>query len=355
MLATMLVIVSWGFIDSVQVLLDRQFVQIQRYDAQLHLAGVPADEVATDVLAVEGVSAVEKALVVPVSVVGPNGSYTTTLTALEPGSRMHVLLGADGGTMPVPADGVVLGQALEGDLGIAVGDSVTLDVAGLGTLDAVRVTGFTKEPLGTYAYTSLPYARATVQDMLGAVPPAADDPNLLMVTFDDGIDPSAMRSPLSAVKGVDAFVDSDALYQLVQQYMGLFYAFVGVMVVLGGVLAFALIYNTMSANISERQGELAVLRTLGLSRRAIGSMVTAQNLILTVIGLVPGLIFGWLLAVAFMAAFSSDMFSFELYIQPLTYLLTAAAITVVGLLSQWPALRAVGRLELGQIVRDRSF
>jgi putative ABC transport system permease protein len=111
----------------------------------------------------------------------------------------------------------------------------------------------------------------------------------------------------------------------------------------------------MSANISERQGELAVLRTLGLSRRAIGSMVTAQNLILTVIGLVPGLIFGWLLAVAFMAAFSSDMFSFELYIQPLTYLLTAAAITVVGLLSQWPALRAVGRLELGQIVRDRSF
>ncbi len=28
---------------------------------------------------------------------------------------------------------------------------------------------------------------------------------------------------------------------------------------------------------------------------------------------------------------------------------------VVGLLLQYPALRAVGRLDLGRIVRDRSF
>ena len=111
----------------------------------------------------------------------------------------------------------------------------------------------------------------------------------------------------------------------------------------------------MSANISERQGELAVLRTLGLSRRAIGSMVTAQNLILTFIGLVPGLILGWVLAGVFMATFSSDMFTFELHMRPLTFVFTAVAIVVVGLLSQWPALRAVGRLDLGQIVRDRSF
>lgn len=164
-----------------------------------------------------------------------------------------------------------------------------------------------------------------------------------------------MRAPLSAIAGVAAFVDSDALYGLVQQYMGLFYVFVGVMIVLGGVLAFALIYNTMSANVSEREGELAVLRTLGLSRRTIGMMVTAQNLLLTLIGLVPGLIFGWVLAWVFMQSFSSDMFTFELYISPLTFVLTAIAILIVGLLSQWPALRAVSRLDLGRIARERSF
>ncbi len=355
MLATMLIVVSWGMIDTVQVLLDKQFVQIQRYDAELHLAGRPADEIAADVAAVTGVEDIEQALVVPVSVVGPKGSYSTTLTALEPGSEMHVLLDPASHRLPVPAEGVVLGEALRGQLGITVGDTVIMDVASGTTLVDVPVAGFVSEPLGTYAYASLPYAAAALQGASGAAVSDASPANLLMITFEAGVDGAAMRAPLSAIEGVDAFVDSNALYELVQEFMALFYVFVGVMVVLGGVLAFALIYNTMSANISERQGELAVLRTLGLSRRAIGSMVTAQNLILTLVGLVPGLVFGWALAWVFMATFSSDMFSFELHMRPSTFVFTAMAIIVVGLLSQWPALRAVGRLDLGELVRDRSF
>jgi putative ABC transport system permease protein len=347
-LATMLVLTSWGLIDSVQVLLDRQFVQIQRYDAQLYVAGRAADAVAADVLATGAVQELERALVLPVAVIGPEGSYSTSLTALEDGAELHRLVAPDGATLPVPADGLVLGQQLRDVLGVGVGDTVTVEVAGSLSLADVPVVGFVNEPLGTYAYTSLGFAEA-------AAGGAAVPPNLLMITFDAGIVGSDMRASLSEVAGVAAFVDSDALYDLAQELMSLFYAFVGVMIVLGGVLAFALIYNTMSANISERTGELAVLRTLGLSRRAIGSMVTAQNLLLTIIGLVPGLVLGWMLAWVFMLAFSSDMFTFELTVRPSTFVLTAAAIIVVGLLSQWPALRAVGRLDLGRIVRDRSF
>ena len=73
------------------------------------------------------------------------------------------------------------------------------------------------------------------------------------------------------------------------------------------------------------------------------------------IGLIPGLIGGWILAWVFMYTFSSDMFALDLVIRALTFVLTAVVIIVVGLLSQWPALRAVSRLDLGQIVRDRSF
>jgi putative ABC transport system permease protein len=70
---------------------------------------------------------------------------------------------------------------------------------------------------------------------------------------------------------------------------------------------------------------------------------------------VPGLAAGWVMAAVFMASFSSDMFTFDLRVRPTTFLFTAVAILLVGLLSQYPALRAVGRLDLGRIVRDRSF
>ncbi len=355
-LATMLIIVSWGFVDTIDTLLDRQFVRIERDDAELHIAGVPAADVAADVGRVDGVDDVEMALTVPVSISTAEGSYTTTLTALEPGAQLHVLVGTDGSTLPVPSDGVVLGQALRRDLGIDVGDVVSLEVAGKMRLEAVPVVAFVNEPLGTFAYTSLPYAVSAIGEALGGLASPGETPaNLLMLTFDEGVTASEMRAPLSAVHGVEAFVDAHALYDLVREYMSLFYVFVGVMIVLGGVLAFALMYNTLSANISERQGELAVLRTLGLSRRMIGSMVTGENLLLTLVGLVPGLILGWVLAWVFMATFSSDMFTFELHINPRTFGLTALAILVVGLLSQWPALRAVSRLDLGQIARERSF
>ena len=355
MLATMLIIVSWGMIDTVQVLLDRQFVQIERYDAELQLAERPAGAVADDVAAVAGVSAVEQALVLPVSVTSDVGSYTTTLTALEPDSQMHRLLGADGQILAVPTDGVVLGKALEGRLGVHVGDHVSLDLTDGLRLPDVTVSGFVDEPLGTYAYTSLPTVEQALRGT-GANAKASRDPaNMLMVTFDQGVEGPSMRAPLSGIAGVVAFVDAKALYDLVQQFMGLFYVFIGVMVVLGGVLAFALIFNTMSANISERQGELAILRTLGLPRRQVGLMVTLQNLLLTFMGLVPGLVFGWMLAAVFMSTFSSDMFSFDLQIRPLTFVFTSIAIVTVGVLSQWPALRAVDRLDLGQLVRDRSF
>ncbi len=189
MLATMLIVVSWGMIDTIDVLLDKQFVEIQRYDAQLHLAGRAADEVAADVATIDGVDEIEQAFVAPVSVVGPEGSYTTTLTALQADAELHVLLGSDGAPLPVPTEGVVLGEALKSELGIGAGDLVTLEVAGMLTLEDVPVAGFVDEPLGTYAYASLPYAVAAAEETLGtSLPEGANLVNLLMLTFDEGVD-----------------------------------------------------------------------------------------------------------------------------------------------------------------------
>ncbi|MCJ7711085.1 MAG: ABC transporter permease, partial [Chloroflexi bacterium] len=120
------------------------------------------------------------------------------------------------------------------------------------------------------------------------------------------------------------------------------------------VMAFALIFNTMTANIAERATELAALRALGMARGTVSRLVTAENFLLTVLGLVPGLIGGYLLAAVFMASFSSDLFSFDLHVRPTTFLFTALSILLVGVISQVPALRSVGRMDLGRIVRERA-
>jgi putative ABC transport system permease protein len=348
-LAISLILVSWGMIDTVVVLLDRQFVQVQRNDAQVWF-DAPRDEATVSALgSVDGVAAAEPALEVPATIVAADGRYTTTLRGLLPGTVMHGFLSPGDGSIALPDTGLLVGAALRSSLGLEAGSEVTLDLGtGRGTASAV-VAGFVDEPLGTFAYSSLAYANQLAGNT------AAPMANSALIKYDPGADPAAVRSALTAEPAIVAFADSRALYDIAQEYLGLFYVFIGVMLVLGGIMAFALIYTTMSANIAERTGEIAAMRTLGMRRRTVARLATAENLLLIAIGIVPGLIVGYALAYEFMAEFSSDMFSFDLELQPLTLLLTPLAIVVVGAISQVPALRAIGSIDLGRVVRERSF
>jgi putative ABC transport system permease protein len=210
------------------------------------------------------------------------------------------------------------------------------------------VAGFVDEPLGTYAYASL----GTVAQLSGQT---AADPQVdsALVRYGPGIDSNKATVGLAAA-GVVAVIDNRALFDLAQSFMGLFYVFIGVMLVLGAVMAFALIFTTMTATIAERTTELAALRALGMSRATVSRLVAGENLILTVAGVAVGLVLGYAVAAEFMASFSSDLFDFTLHVRVTTFLFTGLAILVVGFVSQWPALRAVGRMDLGRIVRERS-
>jgi putative ABC transport system permease protein len=360
-MACTLILASWGMIDTVDILVHRQFVDVSRQDASVYpLAGVTDTQLAS-IGRVDGVAAAEPSAVWGVTVASSQGSYLTQLLGLEPGTTMHGFYDAGWHEVGLPSSGVLLGAALRDRLGVSVGDTVRLglttegrvDAGGQadtssGTVDAV-VAGFVQEPLGTSAYASLPYLATA----LGTGSPAAIE-NVVLVRYAPGTDASAAADRLRALPGVAAVIDNRGLFDLANQFLGLFYVFIGVMVVLGGILAFALIYNTLVASISERATEIAVLRTLGMPSGTISRLITGETLLLTGIGLVPGLLVGYLVSAEFMASFSSDMFQFNLEVRPTTFLWTALAIVVTALLSQLPALRAVGRLELGRIVRERA-
>jgi hypothetical protein len=55
-----------------------------------------------------------------------------------------------------------------------------------------------------------------------------------------------------------------------------------------------------------------------------------------------------------MGSFSSDLFAFDLWMAPTTYVWASAAILVVALVSQWPGLRAIKRISIPKIVKERS-
>ncbi len=54
-----------------------------------------------------------------------------------------------------------------------------------------------------------------------------------------------------------------------------------------------------------------------------------------------------------MTSFGSDLFSFDLHIQPMACVWASLAILVVALISQWPGLRAIRTLSIPKIIKER--
>ena len=356
-LAIVLIFASWGMLDTVQILLARQFDDIQHQDAQVYLA-VPVDEAVVErVAGLDGVAEAEAVVALETTLQAGSEQYASQLQGFDADTVMHSFSTTDGEDVPLPEDGVLVGSAVQDLLDVDVGDPLTLGFPALGTGIEAQVVGFVDEPLGTYAYMD----RAALADALAtsAVPVTTDQlespaVSSAFVIYQQGIDGDRVQDELAEADDVFTVVSATALRDLADDFLALFYAFVGIMLLFGGIMAFALIFNTISVNISERSIELATMRANGLSSRQVNRMMTSENLILTLIGIPIGLVVGQWVAAGFMRGFSSDLFQFDLQVKASTYVFIAVAILAVTLISQWPGLRAVRRLDIAEVVRERA-
>jgi molybdate transport repressor ModE-like protein len=284
-LSLVLILVSWGMIDTVEALMVRQFEEIEQSDARVVLDRPPTEEVLRALSSVSGVAAVEPTAQAQVAVQANGDRYGTTLEAYLPGTSMHRFLGGDG-ELALPDDGVLLGEDMAGLLGISVNDEVTLLIPAPDVTLPQRVAGFVDEPLGTYAYGSLTGLVRSIEAESAAG--AGEEPLTVVfgaaVRFADDADPDVMRARLQDVDGVVAVAGTRAFEETLRSFMGLFYAFVGVMLVFGGLLAFGIIFNTMSVNLAERTVEVATLKASGMTDRRLAGLVSLENVIVTLLG-----------------------------------------------------------------------
>lgn len=345
-LSLTLILVSWGMLDTVQNMLDRQ-VAITTEDAQVTLDGTDYATVSDRITAVDGVAAVEPILDLPVSLQSSDGAvYPTTLTGYRADTEMHSFGDAGLGSRRLPGTGLVVGDALHKELGLAEGDSVTLTFAENGTATQAVIAGFVSEPIGTFAYANLDY----VEDLS---PGSA--PNAAAIRYDAGSDTGELRNTISEIPGVVAYRDSGAAVDTMRNMMSLFVAFVATMLVFGALMAFSMIFATMSVNISERRNEVATLRAEGFRLTTIDRLIASENLILVALGIIPGLAIGTLAAWASTASYSTDQFAFPFRISPLTIVGSAVLIGLVAIVAQRPGLRGVGRIDVPAVLRERSY
>jgi len=342
--AIVLILVSLALMDSMNDLFGFYFNDFIQYDADVYYTTPVPQSEAQAVAQLPEVSQADPYLYVPSKYVKDGDTLGEgLLQALPQDTELVGLYDMKGDRVQLPDQGALLSDYFHSGLGIREGDTITLETAA-GDLD-VEVKGFVKQFGGLTTFANL----AWIQQVAGS--------DLVSGTLvaSTGLQGEELRKALLEADGVASVEIPEFTREMMRsELMGLMYVFAGLMILFAVAMALALIYNTVSIAYLEREREVSVMVALGSHLRRIAGMFTVENIIVTLLAVIPGLLAGYLLAVFMMQLFSTEFFSAPAVIRPISYVITVLGILVVVLLAEIPSLRRAKHMDVATMIRERT-
>lgn len=157
-----------------------------------------------------------------------------------------------------------------------------------------------------------------------------------------------LAKELMAQKEVASVSNITSMIGKVDDMMKLLNYVVIVLIVSAGLLAFVVLYNLSNVNISERIRELATIKVLGFYDKEVYEYVTRETVILTIIGIVLGLIGGYFLNSFILGTCEINSLRFAKIINPISYVyatLITVVFTVIVNIATYFALKKIDMIE----------
>jgi len=249
---------------------------------------------------------------------------------------------------------VVLGSATLAQLHKRVGDVVTVEtggartflvrIAGTATLPSLGAPGTLHTEMGTGAVFSY-------QLIPGAV---SGQPNEILVSLRPGADPGAARARLQALVPADSGGSVSGVQRPAEivgyRTMGTAPALLAAALAVGAVSS---LWLALMASVRQRRRDLAVLKTLGFTRRQLAATVAWQATVTVVVGTAAGVPLGIALG-----RFLWDLFARQIDVIPQPIVPAAAiaaviagALLIANLVAVIPG-RAAGRTPAAALLRS---
>lgn len=296
---------------------------------------------------VPGVDLAEGYRSVPARLVHEYHSYRTAIDGLENGHLKRVLdINLD--TVPIPAEGVVLTDYLAQEiLHIEPGEMLTVEVLeGRRPVVQVPVVAVVPEYLGVNAYMQ----RASLNRLMREGPALSG----ARLAVDEGAEQAVYRELKEMPRVAGTVVRDTAIDQFheMMEESILFFSFITAL--LGGFIAFGVVYNSARIALSERGRELASLRVLGFTKGEVAYILLGELGLLTLISIIPGFLFGRALSGFLAHAFRSDLYRVPLIIDPSTYALAASVILASFAVTVWLIWSKLLQLDLIEVLKTRE-
>ena len=344
--AVILIMMTLGINDTVHGTIAKAFNKLFTFDiAVLYLD--PQNKAAeSKIEAIPGVRQVEPTIGHPCTI--SNGSGDKNVDSIVMGESsdtgMRGFLDEQNHQVQILPNHCLMSRQYRSDLGVAVGDIINIKANNRS--GSFVISDFIMEPLGAFVYIPIQEAR----ELLGY----GQRSSAFYLKVDHN-KYQEVKEALYKEPSVLALIDLSQIQKEINSYMGLLYIIIAVMLVFGFIMAFTLVFNTSTINIMEREQEVATMLTLGVRQWKASLSLTLENVVMGLLGLAPGYIAASIVLNQAMKLYQSDLFSFTPIVAIRTYFIVAIAVILLMVLSEYPSLRHIKKLDLAQSTKRRSM
>ncbi|MDX1756591.1 MAG: FtsX-like permease family protein [Marinobacter sp.] len=346
-LATAIVMVGSFQFDSVALMVHAQFVRVQQQDVGLVLTDPVNASAIYELRRQPGIAYAEGRRTVAVELIHGHRQWRTALSGLPEQAALQHVIDADLAPVVLPRAGVLLTDFLAQGLAVAPGDWLTVQVLeGQRQRAKVQVAGVTSEFLGVGAYMTLPALNRLLHEG-----PVVDQ---ALVNLNEGM-ADGVYQRFRAMPGVAAVNIRQAMLDSFYDTLAkTFLTFTFFNALLGGIIAFGVIYNLVRISLAEKGRELASMRVLGYSCREVAHVLLGELALILVLGIPLGWLIGQGLSAALVTALQTELYRVPLIITSQTLAASASVVLLSAVGSGYVAWRRLARLDLVAVLKTRE-
>ena len=319
---TALLLTGFGIKDSISEIVEIQYGEIETYDA-LAVLDNPVTEKSSEI----------NEFLSQNSISNPLYAYMETLTFAANSKNIDVyslafatnsidkyfnLKDLDGNNLELNDEGAIITEKIAKILNVNIGDTITLRDNN-NEIYVIKISGISKNYINNYVYMNTNYYNLVFGDI---------SYNTIIANIGNHGDVLMNSNYFSNIQYTE---DSISMLQDIFDSMN---NIVFLIIGFSSVLAITVLYNLTTINISERVREIATLKVLGFNDKEISMYVYRETIILTIFGIIIGLLLGIGLNAFVLTVAETDEIIFAKEIHYLSYILAIVIMIIFTIVVQ---------------------
>ncbi len=327
---TALIVAGFGLKDSISGIMDFQYVDIYDYDMMIGLKStLTNEEKETLIKDLENKDKIEKCIVTYMfaeNVKHDNYKQESQIMVIKDTQTIDEIIKLKslkiGEKLELNENEVIITDKLSQLLNVKVGDEIKIENQDEEEV-SVKISGITEHYISHYVYmTDNLYKKLYGEDV---------KTNVLFTKYVEFLDEEsekALSKELLLNSKIASITLTSYLITTMDETLSAMNFVVYVLIISAGLLAFIVLYNLSNINISERIRELATIKVLGFYDKEVYDYVTREIVLLTITGIIFGLVFGYILNSFILGTCEIGILRFKKTVLPQSYII-ASVITIL--------------------------